>query len=547
MLNIPELTGQLSLHGFKLTNQVKSLVYEGIIKCKNIDIPIQVVVDPNLIYLPQIILQERPVNLPSVCAHIGADNKVCYAQQGFAFIDRYSPVSSVLQCINLAADLVQNLMSGDSTSDTEDEFEYYWNGSPLLVDLNIINSGINNVVAIKIKYGDKNLFLLCPSIEYAKNKYELRLQTDEIYQPLIFFIDAKSPPKVSSVNWPILNLNDFSRWVKEYDNSIYTQFRTALIDWSSTKSNYMFLLIRHDVAWYGVGFKRPVMRKYKYGSEFLNAILSKHSKAIKIDKYQPLRVDEKYIVERNNLGGDKTLKGKNILLIGCGAIGGFLASYLVRAGAGHFDGCLYLIDDDILTPGNLGRHYLGFYDLLNSKVESIAKRLKYEHPGVNVEPLIMKGEDFNNFNEMDLIIDATGVEGFSNWLNEQFLNIAGFPPVIYSWVVGNGIAAQSFLQNSRAEACYKCLNLSDQNSPQSLLKKGLSTEITVTAGCDSTFVPYSQNAVTHAASLTSQHVYELCNENITDRLKSVVLNFSKAKTPPKNDPSKLRYCPACSH
>src|SRR3546814_19559883 len=51
----------------------------------------------------------------------------------------------------------------------------------------------------------------------------------------------------------------------------------------------------------------------------------------------------------------RALRDKKVLLIGCGAIGRFVACEHARAGVGS----LYLLDKDVLEPGNSVRWTLG--------------------------------------------------------------------------------------------------------------------------------------------------------------------------------------------
>lgn len=73
--------------------------------------------------------------------------------------------------------------------------------------------------------------------------------------------------------------------------------------------------------------------------------------------------------------------------MGCGTIGGYLSDMLVKAGAGSCGGKLTLVDFDGLLPQNIGRHRLGFPDLLSNKAEAMAKELKRLSPGVEVHAL----------------------------------------------------------------------------------------------------------------------------------------------------------------
>jgi tRNA A37 threonylcarbamoyladenosine dehydratase len=121
-----------------------------------------------------------------------------------------------------------------------------------------------------------------------------------------------------------------------------------------------------------------------------------------------IRIDDRYLAQRN-IPKSKTLAGKRIALVGCGTIGGYLSDMLVKAGAGSCGGKLTLVDFDGLLPQNIGRHRLGFPDLLSNKAEAMAKELKRLSPGVEVHALPVDVRQAQ-LGKLDLLIDATGEE-----------------------------------------------------------------------------------------------------------------------------------------
>ena len=55
-------------------------------------------------------------------------------------------------------------------------------------------------------------------------------------------------------------------------------------------------------------------------------------------------------------GGTVTLKEKRVLLLGCGAVGGYIASNLRQSGIMNIG----ILDNDFFNPENVHRHWLGF-------------------------------------------------------------------------------------------------------------------------------------------------------------------------------------------
>ncbi|MGC9195660.1 MAG: HesA/MoeB/ThiF family protein, partial [Syntrophobacteraceae bacterium] len=109
------------------------------------------------------------------------------------------------------------------------------------------------------------------------------------------------------------------------------------------------------------------------------------------------------------VAGQRKLSQGSVLIVGCGALGGFQAELLARAGVGR----LRIADPDIVELHNLHRQILYRESDAESKVlkvKAAAKRLGEVNSGVVVETL---SERFSVQNSqsllagMDVVLDAT--------------------------------------------------------------------------------------------------------------------------------------------
>lgn len=105
--------------------------------------------------------------------------------------------------------------------------------------------------------------------------------------------------------------------------------------------------------------------------------------------------------------GQKLLKGSNVVLVGVGGLGCFLAQYLVRAGVGRFR----FVDFDVVELSNLQRQVLyDEGDVGKSKVECAHQHLRRINSEVNLEPLEEKLTPQNAerlLTGFDVILDGT--------------------------------------------------------------------------------------------------------------------------------------------
>jgi molybdopterin/thiamine biosynthesis adenylyltransferase len=107
------------------------------------------------------------------------------------------------------------------------------------------------------------------------------------------------------------------------------------------------------------------------------------------------------------------LATKRVAVVGLGSLGSKIAVSLARAGVMRF----LLVDDDVLLPGNLCRHELGWESVGLHKIEALREKLELTAPGLAVATRIHRvaGQEsalaaagaLKDIGGCDLIIDAT--------------------------------------------------------------------------------------------------------------------------------------------
>ncbi|WP_160172142.1 ThiF family adenylyltransferase [Novosphingobium lindaniclasticum] len=133
----------------------------------------------------------------------------------------------------------------------------------------------------------------------------------------------------------------------------------------------------------------------------------------------------------------------HIAIIGCGSLGAGAAKLLAQQGIKHFS----LFDPDNLGWENIGRHELGARHVGANKADALKATLLADLP--DIVDIASYGTDWRNiidndqsvFENVSVIISATGDWGASAALSD--LQAAGVLkiPVIYTWLERNAIAA----------------------------------------------------------------------------------------------------------
>jgi hypothetical protein len=270
-----------------------------------------------------------------------------------------------------------------------------------------------------------------------------------------------------------------------------------------------------------------------------------------IRRFSGTRADEAYIFGRNMID-QHSLTGKRIALIGCGAVGSFLAAMLAHAGAGSGGGSLLLLDNQRLEPGNVGRHFLGPIHVGEYKAPALEDELVRSFPGANISGTTTEAIAYlGNVLHHDLVIDATGEEALSIAINEQIVGAKRrgdtVADALYVRLFGNGAAAQSLLVCDVEHACFKCLRPAIGQPARFDPMRTDAAIVGRVANCgEGAFVPYAVSAPNAAASLALQSVLEWNSKTVEHRLRTLRIDPKSTNDVPPKNPQRSESCPCCA-
>lgn len=306
-----------------------------------------------------------------------------------------------------------------------------------------------------------------------------------------------------------------------------------------TNANGVLILVESPLLTYSfaVDFKRPVLNTGTRGRVPTTSEIFEFP----VIPMSLMRLDDGYMAERN-IPGKKTLAGKNIALIGCGTIGGYLAEMLVKAGAGTCGGVLTLVDPDSLFPQNVGRHRLGFACLFQNKATALRTELVYGAPGAEIRALPVKVQEAQ-LSRLDLLIDATGEEALGHWIAMRFV---GPVPQLHVWIEGAGIAVRGLFKEEKTQACFRCLTSLEQNGRYRSVEGDVPV-VQAGQGCEGLYVPFPAHVSVQAASLGAEMVLDWANGVHEPALRTRVVNSNFKLATPDCSPGALTECPACAH
>ncbi|PRW84892.1 hypothetical protein C7A11_25440 [Pseudomonas simiae] len=377
MTDLSSVHKALTETGFKQVRGPLGLRYAGTISFKGRQIPINLdIFDKSFKRLPAIQLLERPTEIPLVCAHINHNGYLCYLRDDQAHLPRHNLGGAVLGCLEVAEQLLERLANGGALTDFQDEFSVYWCGLPLLIDIpEETKPGLLTDVALleRPKSPESEcLFLLGRDASELLDLYSR--WGFEVLRPSLKMrvVDSDKLLGAMASTWPPKTLTDLKTWLLSDRNSAVKGLYDSVKDAFEHKLDKLLLLIRApntsccvliDIEYVrkmlpcrnAADFMRSVFRSSeKFDQSGVKVFKSRADRAT-ITRLEPIPADPGSWLTRNMPDSKAGLAGKNVLLVGCGAIGGHLADLLAKSGAGFVGGKLMLSDPDTLSVGNIGR------------------------------------------------------------------------------------------------------------------------------------------------------------------------------------------------
>ena len=520
------------------------LVYRGPLRVHGIEIAVEIdVPDVAFVAMPRVKITDASGLPIKRLAHVLDEGGVCYFGQGGLPLDMYDPGGSVLRVLEEAAAALERSFAGGAKAEFEAELASYWRGNSLFVAIS--RGGAPEIVEaelVGLLSSPKSGIAVVPKGQWQ--------DAGERLGPacvLTFASDLQH-----SASFPPDTLAAVIKYVAAQPKPP-PRWREVILQ-AASEGMPVFLSAPNAIIGWGVTLP-PILAATKartrgFRPSFLPKAIQRAPETVTLDRKVGLEVDLRQCVERNLLG-QPSLIGKSVTLIGCGTIGGYLARLLAQSGAGC--GALFtLYDTDRLSPGNIGRHALGVMRLGQNKALAVAEWLHTDfHPDVDARGIDTDAvRAWSEIAKSDLVIDATGEQNVSTALNHLFMQMPyeGAPTLLHTWVFGNGVAAQSFLNLRDQGACYRCLKTDFAGQWRvNPLRDTKAEQIHAAARCgEAGYVPFAADAPSAAANLALRAAIDWAGDQPGQHLRTTVLDQKAGRERvPWASPERLPRCLAC--
>jgi len=472
---------------------VKHLEYRGIVLINDNDnIPLTISFGEHFpLALPEFVVE----NKEKFRAHVGSDGKICLLDTSSILIDQDMPEQIVFDCYQQAIKIL-NIAQGSKEYNNEviREFESYWTS--------VVNKKAYSSVDIEtVSYREypmvcmNGISMISETSDDAKailiNTFGLKQDEDGFEKKCIFIrIRDESPiiPLSKQFKWNTVRkyiMNNTSASVKRkfqsfLDLKVKNAVRFVLLIYPTPQGQILF------------GFRLQFSSQRYCKIENLSNC--------KVENLLIKRIDYQYLLMRG--GGSNTLKEKNVLLLGGGSVGGYIASNLCQSGVTNID----ILDNDIFMPDNMHRHILGFdamkYSNSQYKSDLLKNMLESQYPYADIDSLGFEDRSVENFirrhdrfKKYDIIVSALGEPTINLEINRLLIENKIQIPFVCCFNEPYGIGGHIIVTNLEQTSCLRCLYTDIISGdlvpfrgsfvmPEQNFKKNIS-------GCRSAFVPYS--------------------------------------------------------
>lgn len=533
--------------------------FRGELKCRGEAVPIQLEIeDWNFVRYPKIFVLDRPPGLAGFRPHIGLGQQLCYLLKGEVLLDAYDPVGMVHNCLSQAGKVLHDISGDIRKIDRADEFLANWSGEILALIADEVATPGGNAEFLGVTFISPPKKEL-PFLLIGTNPSQLSAQLQSIgYHGLehclknCLVVDLELSPCFDPDHWPPKTLADIVGWLKVLDEKAYKLLlRCFESDWV-LRYKSSAILFKSRAGFFGLTFsfdlpKHLDAKYFKKRPSDLRQRILKSAASIPIQRFSSMEITPEFIHGRNQ-GRQSMLAGLRIHLVGCGTIGGHLATYLTRLGAGAKGGELVLIDFDLFWASNLGRHVLGMKHLFSMKADALAEHLREEFPYLKITPRPVDVLSFGKLFDCDLVIDATGEEAVSTVINHRHVKRSDRqPPALYVWIEGAGYAVKTLLVDSPKTLCYQCQFLrgsAGERRERFPALRNASPETRQIADCEA-FTPFPVSASVSAASLALEVIMDRQRGKPGHRLRSRRLSEQHTENRKDSSPGRLATCAEC--
>jgi molybdopterin/thiamine biosynthesis adenylyltransferase len=399
--------------------------------------------------------------------HVEEDGIVCAFPES-ATHKPYDPISVVDRLLGDAATLIDECSQGLRMDDFRSEFLSYWNrtvdsSSPIVFSL-LSRFGGSRIIVV---WRSSNHYLVADAAVQAENWLKRRYSDNE---PHFSFEDAL----IIVLSTPLLpdeypdSSSDLVRLIRERCPDAMHLLAPLVLRDAKQLIVIMCAPTQNGPALAGLRVSPPgasnilgrrteiMNRGFRPGNVPMSLSLARYfGPESRLEHLAVDRADAAWIHGRSRDERALKLNGAKVAVFGIGSVGGVVAEHLASAGVG----ALALVDPEVLTFANAGRHILGVNSRGKSKAIEVAELLQVRFPHHEIKGFCTSAQTFLQESEatianLDLIVCVTGDWATDTFINERYVHSAT-PTVLFGWTEPHAVAGHAVLLSDR-DRCLRC-------------------------------------------------------------------------------------------
>lgn len=463
--------------------------------------------------LPSIYLHPNILNDLGYCPNIDTNGLICTFDPNTNIPNPDSPGLLVEICVRMAKNIIEKgLRSYEQLDRYDNEFIAYWENkygdekSVNILLLSLLDE--NGQPHLEINYVIfESPFGMFTGLLYSEDQSFLAF-SDYLTRSNVRFSEVKTfylgqldinPPFCLSNKNVLLLMQDLNR---ENDFLQYLKSKPLLPIVTFSKvingRNLVFGWIHDAVEMQTKHRKGRIIRKEKKLSPAnYYKLLKPENGDVLVKRFSPEVFNRERLYRRS--ASQEYLQFEEqrinkILIAGLGSIGSSLIPFLEKAQISQFN----LVDSDILTLANIGRHLLGLNAVYKHKTLAIKDYLENKNPLIRVNtreekivPILRFDEAF--FKECDCFFFCTGDFNSEKWVADNILHSDWCRPSFFIWVEPYLAGGHCIYFNGIDPIKWDEINR-DNIFIYNVISEESYTNIRFTkreAGCQSTYFPYS--------------------------------------------------------
>lgn len=505
------------------------LVLEGSLRVRQAVVPASIVFDDlALAEPPRLIVSDATPLGRKVIPHLDEDGELCAVDRNLFVLDRYHAAAQTRGLIIRAHEVLERGLTKAATEEIAAEFPRHWSSDWMGIRGSVRNGPASLVVEP-----------YCTSLRPSPAGEEAWFVTTA--NRLSFDADQGRPSSIG----------ELLSWAGRWDTGLPKRLMEALQHLPGCNATLAIsapngIVLAQLALQARAGVYRHALARQ---AGWARLVQSPAARAWPIKRYHGRRVDLGYVL---GLNGEQSapLSEKRVTLIGCGAIGGYLARMLAQNGAGLDGGMLALVDPDRFDHLNVRRHVLGHRSLGQFKAEQCKKLIDDDLPGLSVIARTAPVQSQEGlFEQSSIVIDATGEQSVSEFLNAWMLDRQSrgesYPALLHTSIEGAGAAVRSFISSNTRHACLRCLHPDHEANPRYSALVGPLEEPAAPCG-EHRITRYGPAAPVAAAALAVQHAVDWAEGHEMPLLRVVRLSRESTREVKPTSPDAKAQCPACS-